>query len=325
MRNMPARMLQMLSLMQSRREWSGGELAERLGVTERTIRRDVARLRELGYPVQGTTGTVGGYRLESGTRVPPLLLDDDEAVAIAVALKTAAAGVNGIEETAVRALVKLEQVLPARLRAQVATVGDAIVSAQRPDGPRADPDVLGVVATACRDNDVLTFRHQRRGDGADAARRVEPYSLVMSYDRWYLLAYDLHRDDWRTFRVDRINDATLTGRRFDPRELPAESAAAYVALTIAKAPYRYTLDVVVAAPAEAVTSRLRALVTERVEPNGDGTCTVRLGADRPEILAQRLVALDADFSVEGPSDVLEYLRSVGHRLIAATRAGDQGG
>nr|WP_216853732.1 YafY family protein [Phytoactinopolyspora halotolerans] len=314
---MPARMLHLLSLLQSRREWPGSELAARLDVTERTVRRDIARLRDLGYPVQGTTGTIGGYRLGPGTRLPPLLLDDDEAVAIAVALKTAAAGVGGIEETAIRALSKLEQVFPARLRHHVTAVGDAVWSVQRPEGPRADPGILATVAAACRDSEVISFHHRRR-DGSAAERRVEPHSVVMSWERWYLVAYDLRRDGWRTFRVDRISDVRPTGRRFDRRELPADDAAEYVGRTIAMAPYRYVLDVTVAASADVVRARLPAVVIERIEPADEHTSAVRLGADRLEILAQRLIALGAEFAVEGSAEALTYLRELGGRLVRAT-------
>jgi predicted DNA-binding transcriptional regulator YafY len=313
---MPARMLSLLSLLQSRREWSGVELAERLGVTDRTVRRDIDRLRELGYPVSGTTGTAGGYRLARGSNVPPLLLDDGEAVAIAVALRTAG-GAAGIEETAMRALAKLEQVLPARLRAQVAAIGDVAVTPPVTRGPQADPAVLAVVAAACRDDEILTFEYDTR-DGATASRRVEPHHLMMTYGRWYLIAFDLRREDWRNFRIDRMRAPSPTAHRFQRRGLPARNLNAYLAERISAAPYRYGLEVVVEAPAEKVLERMRRMIPGRVEALGANRCVVRLGADTLEVFAQCLVAFDAEFSVSGSSEVLEYLRDVGTRFAAAT-------
>jgi predicted DNA-binding transcriptional regulator YafY len=194
---MPERMLRLLSLLQSRREWSGADLARRLEVTDRTVRRDIERLRGLGYPVDASTGVAGGYRLVSGADLPPLLLEDDEAVAIAVGLRTASAG---LEDAAVRALAKLEQILPKRLRGKVNAVGDA--TSALPQRGAVDISVLGVVAAACRDHELLRFDYSGR-DGRPGARRVEPRNLVAWYGRWYLIAFDTDRADWRTFRLDR--------------------------------------------------------------------------------------------------------------------------
>src|SRR5215207_2911192 len=191
------RLLQLLSLLQARRDWPGSELADRLGVSGRTIRRDVERLRNLGYPVESLTGPAGGYRLRAGSAIPPLLLDDDEAIAIAVGLSTAArASVTGIEETAVRALVKLEQVLPAHLRRRVGALGSATISLPV-GGPTVDPQHLTVIAAACRDSECLRFGYRRR-DGTKGRREVEPDSLVNHGRRWYLAAWDRRRDDWRS-------------------------------------------------------------------------------------------------------------------------------
>ncbi|MCC3771282.1 YafY family protein, partial [Streptomyces sp. UNOC14_S4] len=193
--DMPARMLRLLALLQTRREWPGMELADRLGVTTRTLRRDIERLRELGYPVDGTTGRAGGYRLAAGTAMPPLLLDDDEAIAIAVALRTATTNISGIEETALRALAKLEQVLPARLRTQVAALQHATTapvtygSATRTP---VDPATLALLANACRDHEIVTFDYTTR-HGTPSSRRTEPHSLVPAAGRWYLIAYDTHK------------------------------------------------------------------------------------------------------------------------------------
>ena len=215
------RLLRLLSLLQARRYWPGDELADRLEVSGRTIRRDVERLRELGYPVDATTGPDGGYRLEAGTAMPPLLLDDDEAVAIAVGLRTAAgASVTGIEETSVRALVKLEQVLPPHLRRRVNALGSATRrSPAGPDGTQVDPEALTVIAGACRDRERLRFAYTAR-DGAETRRHVEPLSLVNLGRRWYLVAWDCDRRDWRTFRMDRIPKLPRTRRAVRAARLP---------------------------------------------------------------------------------------------------------
>src|SRR2546423_2541883 len=219
-----SRLLELLSLLQGRRDWPGNELAGRLEVSGRTIRRDVERLRRLGYPVESLSGPAGGYRLRAGSAMPPLLLDDDEAIAIAVGLRTAArASVTGIEETAVRALVKLEQILPAHLRRRVAALSSATFTLPVA-GPTVDPQHLTVIAAVCRDSECLRFGYRSR-DGTESRREVEPHSLVNHGLRWYLVAWDRHREDWRTFRVDRLRRPAATGVRFDPRRLPMNDAA----------------------------------------------------------------------------------------------------
>src|SRR5438445_11663972 len=233
-----SRLLKLLSLLQARRDWPGNELAERLEVSGRTIRRDVERLRELGYPVESLTGPAGGYRLRAGSALPPLLLDDEEAIAIAVGLRTAArASVTGIEETAVRALVKLEQVLPAHLRRRVGALGSATFTLPM-SGPTVDPQHLTAIAAASRVSECLRFGYRRR-DGTDSRREVEPHSLVNLGRRWYLVAWDRGREDWRTFRVDRLARPASTGVRFVSRELPAKDAAAFVNNSISGAPNRF--------------------------------------------------------------------------------------
>ncbi len=218
----------MLSLLQARRDWPGAELADRLSVSRRTIRRDVDRLRGLGYPVESLTGPAGGYRLRAGTAMPPLLLDEEEAIAIAVGLRTAAqASVAGIEETSVRALVKLEQVLPAHLRRRVSALGGATATLPG-GGPTVDPQCLTTIASACRDHERLRFAYRSR-DGEATRRLVEPHSLVNLGRRWYLVAWDCNREDWRTFRVDRISRPAAAGGRFEMRRLPGDGdPAAYV-------------------------------------------------------------------------------------------------
>jgi predicted DNA-binding transcriptional regulator YafY len=321
--NTPGRLLKLLSLLQSRREWPGGELAERLGVTGRTVRRDVDRLRELGYPIQGTTGIAGGYRLVSGRDLPPLLLDDDEAVAVAVSLRTAAGGsVAGIDESSVRALAKLEQVLPARLRERIAAVGASTVPVLPDDGPRADPASLATLAGACRDHEVVSFEYRSRY-GRSTSRRVEPHGLVTWYGRWLLVAYDVDAAGWRTFRLDRLTRPAPTRRRFTPRPLPAPDLAEYVTRSIATAPYRYTARATIGAPASEVTSRVHGPIPGQVEALDERTCTVRLGADSLDLIAQAvagLATLGVPLSVEASPEVLGHLRSVARRLDACPAA-----
>ncbi|WP_116209669.1 helix-turn-helix transcriptional regulator [Streptomyces olivoreticuli] len=314
--DMPARMLRLLSLLQTRREWAGTELADRLGVTTRTLRRDIDRLRELGYPVEGTTGRCGGYRLAAGTAMPPLLLDDDEAVAIVVALRTATTDVTGIEETALRALAKLEQVLPGRLRTQVAALQQATTapvtygSASR---AQADPATLALLAAACRDHEIVTFDYTTR-HGTPGPRRVEPHSLVPAAGRWYLVAYDTHQDDWRTYRLDRITDPTPTGHRVPPRALPAPDPAAYVAAKIATAPARYRAVATVAAPADTVLARTQGL-PERVTPLDADTCTVDLSGDSLHRITQLLAALDKTTALDADPAVLTHLKAAAERTL----------
>ncbi|MGP4019641.1 helix-turn-helix transcriptional regulator [Saccharopolyspora sp. 5N708] len=317
---LPARLLQLLSLLQSRREWSGAELADRLEVTGRTVRRDIDRLRALGYPVDSTTGTAGGYRLASGKNLPPLLLDDDEAVAVAAGLLTAASGsVTGIEESSIRALAKLEQVLPARLRARVGAVSDATVPVVVRGGPQVDAATLATIAAACRDRELLSFDYAKRS-GAATSRRVEPHNLVAAAGLWYLVAFDPEQDDWRTFRVDRVTRPLATGRRFEPRALPAESAAEYLRRSIADAPYRYTAQVTVQAPAETVLDHLHPLLPQRVTPVGDRGCTVQLGEDTlPAITRQiiELADLDAELAIDATAELRGHLDARLRRVLDA--------
>ncbi|MFD9422403.1 MULTISPECIES: YafY family protein [unclassified Streptomyces] len=220
MTDTPARLLNLLSLLQTPREWPGSELAQRLDVSARTIRRDIDRLRDLGYPVEATRGSIGGYRLVAGAAMPPLLLDDEEAVAIAVGLRAGAGhAIEGVDEASVRALAKLEQVLPSRLRHRVSSLQHATVPLTRGDGSRIDPQTLTTLASAATGQERLRFTY-RTGDGTETKRQVEPYRLVSTGQRWYLVAYDLLREDWRTFRVDRVSEPFATGARFTARPLP---------------------------------------------------------------------------------------------------------
>jgi predicted DNA-binding transcriptional regulator YafY len=314
-----ARLLRLLSLLQARRDWSGADLASRLGVTERTVRRDVGRLRDLGYPVHASRGTDGGYRLGAGAAMPPLLLDDEEAVAVAVGLRTAARSpVTGIEETSVRALAKLENVLPPRLRHRVSALADYTVPIP-PDSPApaVDPGVLTALAGACRDRQRLRFDY-RSHDGTSTVRSVEPHRLVSWGRKWYLVAWDTERDDWRTFRVDRIQPRTPTGPRFTPRELPeGGDIAAYVARGVSSAGFRFAARVVVHAPAPVVAARIHPAVG-LVEAVDDGSCILATGADSVETVAVYLGLLDLDFHVTGPPELLARLRTLADRYQRAT-------
>jgi predicted DNA-binding transcriptional regulator YafY len=311
-----SRLLTLLSLLQGRRDWPGAELAERLEVSGRTIRRDVERLRELGYPVESLTGPAGGYRLRAGAAMPPLLLDDEEAIAIAVGLRTAArASVTGIEETSVRALVKLEQVLPAHLRRRVHALQSATTTLPAAPGPTVDPQALTVIAAACRDSERVRFAYRGR-DEVESRRDVEPQSLVHLGRRWYLVAWDPGRADWRTFRVDRLSRPAATGVRFAPRDLPAKDAATYVAERLSAAPARYEARLTVHASAEALRARVPA-GWGRIEPIDDRTCEYRTGDDNLGWLATRVATLDVDFDVHEPPELIDRLDTMATRLRRA--------
>ena len=314
-----ARLLRLLSLLQARRDWTSTELAARLGVTTRTIRTDMDRLRRLGYPVGARPGVAGGYRLGTEGVMPPLLLDDEEVVAVAVGLRTAASSsIAGIEETSVRALAKLQQVLPSRLRHRISAFQSSTVPMPS-QGPRVDPDVLTVIASACRDHDRLRFDY-RDHSGAATRRTTEPHRLVSDRRRWYLVAWDIDRDAWRTFRVDRIEPRTPPGPRFTPRELPPDrEIAAQVARGVGEAPWRYRARVIVHAPAAYVRGRLPIPVD--VEPLGEDRCAFEAGSDHPEMLALYLGMLDADFTIVDSPELLDALGKLARRYQRAIDAG----
>ncbi|MFF1402779.1 helix-turn-helix transcriptional regulator [Streptomyces sp. NPDC058294] len=314
----PARLLQLLSLLQTPREWPGGELAERLRVSRRTVRRDVDRLRELGYPVQATKGADGGYRLVAGKAMPPLVLDDEEAVAIAVGLRAGAGhAVAGVDEASVRALAKLEQVLPARLRHRVSTLGAATTLLTSGDGPSIAPETLTVMASTVAGRERLRFAYRDK-DGSASRRLTEPHRLVSTGRRWYLVAYDLDRADWRTFRVDRVSRPFSTGVRFAPRELPTGSAAEYLRQSIHRHQETYTFDVRFAAPAEQVSARIPTWAGTP-EDDGAGGCVLRGTTGGPvEWLAVRLAMVGCEFTVRGPAELVDGVRELGERLTRAT-------
>src|SRR5437016_5349493 len=304
MLNTSARLLRLLTLLETRRDWSGAQLAERLEVSTRTLRNDVARLRELGYPVEAAPGVAGGYRLGSGAAMPPLLLEDDEAVAVAVALRSSTnGGIAGIEETAVRALVKLEQVFPSRLRRRVNAL-QAYTIAVASTGPTVDAHMLATIATACRDLELVRIDYQKH-DGTESTRSLEPYRLVHLGRRWYLVAWDRDRRAWRTFRVDRMRLRHPTGPHFVPRALPAEDIAAYVMRSVRSAPSKYESRVIVNAAAQVIAERVPREVV--VEPLDDNSCVVHARSNSVEMLALYLGMLDADFTVTDPPELVHRL------------------
>lgn len=314
-----ARLLRLLSLLQVRRDWSGPELADRLAVDVRTVRRDVERLRSLGYPVESTPGVAGGYRLGAGADLPPLLLDDDEAVAVAVGLRTAANGtVAGIEEASLRALAKLEQVLPARLRHRVGALGAATVALVGPR-PTVDAELLTQVAAACRATERLRFDYRDHG-GATSRRSVEPYHLAHTGRLWYLVAWDADRRDWRTFRVDRIASTPVAGDRFTPRPPPDGDMASYLARSVTSSPYRFTARVVFQAPVAEVAERLSP-AGATLTPLGEDRTRADFGGGTLNALGALVGATGLDFTVEDPPELADHLARMAERFLRAAAAG----
>lgn len=314
--NTSARLLRLLSLFQAQRYWSGAELSQRLEITGRTLRRDVDRLRSLGYPVHSTSGTAGGYQLGAGANLPPLLLDDEEAVAVALGLRTSASGnVSGIEEASMRALLKLEQVLPQRLRHRVAALHSFILPLVS-RGPTVDAERLSVIAGACRDHEGLRFHYNNRA-GAPSTRVVEPHRVVHTGHRWYLVAWDAGRKDWRTFRVDRIEGKLKTSTRFQPRKPPDGDFAAFVAKSLSYAAYPYRARVTLHAAVETVAQRVppSAGVLEAID---DHSCMLNTGSHSLEGITIHLSLLGVDFQVHEPPELIEYLRRLADRLGRAT-------
>ncbi|MFQ6391969.1 helix-turn-helix transcriptional regulator [Nocardia sp. KC 131] len=320
MNETPARLLRLLSLLQTPREWPGSELADRLGVTDRTVRRDIDRLRELGYPVEATMGAMGGYRLVAGTAMPPLLVDDDEAVAIAVGLRAAAGyAVVGIEEASVRALAKLEQVLPTKLRRRVRVLGTAM-ALPSDDGPCVDPEVLTALASAVTNRERVRFAY-RSGAGSETRRHVEPAGLVAARRRWYLVGHDMERDDWRVFRLDRVERPQPTGARCTPRELPAADPASYVAgrRTDWGTP-TYRASVTIHAPVGRVTGRLGDSQGEVTDIDGKSCRLEATRDDSPGWLAHRLIGLGVDFQVHDSPALTTQLHTISSRIAEAITA-----
>jgi predicted DNA-binding transcriptional regulator YafY len=317
------RLLQLLSLLQTPREWPGPELARRLEVSQRTVRNDVDRLRRLGYPVEATRGPVGGYRLAAGGAMPPLILDDDEAVAITLALRTATdGGVSGLEETARAALGKLNQVLPQRLATRVEALQATVVHASPNGGhgrrgPEVDAALLTVVSGAIQAGEILRFGYADH-NGTESERRVEPARLVNLGRRWYLVAFDQHRVDWRTFRLDRMRETRSVLHRFRPRPLPAQDLGEYVATRTRQVQQRVIGTVVVDAPADQVAARMGGWIIGPVEPLGPARCRISLGGRSADDLALWLGFLRADFEIQPDSpDLARAARRLAERYTRA--------
>jgi predicted DNA-binding transcriptional regulator YafY len=328
-----ARLLALLSLLQSRPSWPGSELAGRLGVSGRTIRNDIERLRTLGYPVDAARGTYGSYTLGVGAKLPPLLLDDEEAVAVAIGLR-AATGINGVHESSARALTKLEQVLPHRLRRQVTAIHGSTSQAPQNTGsniedPQVDAAVVTRIATAVRDRERLRFDYvtgsDDRGDeppsgtaATSGPKLVEPYRLVSWMRRWYLVGRDPQTGTWATFRVDWISPRTSTGRRFTPTPLPGLDYTSFVLRDVASTGWKVHTRITVFASAQEVLSRINATVGV-VEAVSDERCVLVTGADSLETVAVYIGMLGLDFEVSGPPELIDHLAILGERYLRSTR------
>lgn len=310
-----ARLLKLLSLLQTHRDWTGADLAERLGVTTRTVRRDVERLRELGYPVNATQGTAG-YQLGAGASLPPLLLDDGEAVAVAVGLRTSASSsVTGIEENSLRALTKLEQVLPSRLRYQVNALHTATLRIGG-TGPSVDAETLIALANACARRERLRFDY-RSPQGGETLRSVEPHSVVNFSRHWYLVAWDLDRDDWRTFRVDRLTPRTPAGPRFTPREPPDGDVATYLSHQLSARTWPYQATVTLHESAAAVAERIWPGMGA-IEAVDDHNCLLHVGSDSLPGLVWMITSVDTDFTlISGPPGLADAFRQQAARCMRA--------
>lgn len=318
MANTSSRTLRLLSLLQTRRYWPGSTLAERLGVSVRTLRRDVDRLRELGYPVDAHRGVDGGYQLAAGAALPPLVVDDEEAVALAVGMQAAVNGaVAGIEEPAVRALTKVVQVMPPRLRRRVDALRAVTVPATwdgAGGGSTIDHEALITVAQACRDGERVRFDYTAR-DAEPTRRHVEPHRLVSLGRRWYLVAYDLDRHDWRSFRLDRLADPTRTGARFRARELPGGDAAAFVRDGVRGVRPQFEVELLVHAPAAAVRDQLGRWGS--VHEHDGATCLMRMSVDTLDWPLLAMGSLGAEFEVRSPPELAERVREWSARFARA--------
>ncbi|WP_344885965.1 helix-turn-helix transcriptional regulator [Zhihengliuella alba] len=320
------RALRLLNLLQSRPVWSGTELAAELGVTTRSVRRDVQRLRDLGYPIRAEQGAAGGYLLEAGRALPPLLLDDEEAIAVAVGLRLATGGsVSGAGEAAVRALAKLDQVLPARLRGAVEAVAQSTVSL---DGSRGTAEsvpsgTLVEIARAIRTPERIVFDYAKAyGRPSDLAeRRAEPYRLVSAGRRWYLMAYDVDRDDWRTFRLDRVGTVRRTGWRFRPREAP--DPVEFVGRAISSNPYPSVTRIRIEAPAEAVRARVPAGAAT-IEPDGPDACVLTAGAASPDFVLFHVGRLGFPCRILEPDEAVAAAARLGEQLLRMAGGGQPG-
>lgn len=316
-----SRVLALLNLLQTHRQWSGPDLAARLDVTERTLRRDIERLRELGYRVEAERGAAGGYRLEAGAQLPPLLLTDEEAVAMVIGLRvTASQGLLDGEHTSLSALAKFEQVLPAALRERVAALAQ-VVEMRTPGVSSVAPDLLGRLALACRDHERIRFSYLS-GAGESTKRVVEPHSLVSAQRRWMLVCWDRERADWRTFRVDRISDFFGTRVHFEPRELPARDAGEFVAGAIIGLREQHTADVILHLDFDAMRSRFGSY-SDRAEDLGGGRTRWPIAGATLEDLLSSLawVPIDVEYELRGSAEFLALAAAAGGNALQAARRG----
>lgn len=312
-----SRVLALLNLLQTHRHWPGLELAERLGVTARTLRRDVDRLRGLGYRVDSAPGTGGGYRLEAGAALPPLLLTDDEAVTMAIGLRVAATqGLTDGQLTTLTALAKLEQVLPAALRSRVNALAGH-VKPMVPEHPAVSPEILGQLALACRDRDRIRFHYTAAG-GEESDRVVEPHSLVAAQRHWFLVCWDLHREDWRTFRVDRLDRFFNTRVRFEVRELPTEDAAEFVAAAMRSVQQPLTADVVMQLSLDDMRNHFGAWARD-AEPVGAGQTRWRVGGRTPHEVVASLVWIPegVEYELNADEATRAFVREAAERMLRA--------
>lgn len=312
-----ARLLRLLTMLQTRRSWGGPDLAERLEVTARTLRRDVDRLRSLGYPVHSTSGTAGGYSLGAGAALPPLMLEDDEGIAVAVALQIAGGSVAGLEDAAQRALAKLEQVLPNRLRRRIKTLRSSIVRLTDV-GPTVELSAVSALAAACEAQYEINFDYND-AQSRVSRRQVEPHRLVHTERRWYLVAWDKERTDWRTFRVDRIRLPFDNGPAFAARSSPDDDVAAFVSRAVSWGPYPHRVQVIMRAPIEAVRERIRP-GSGSLEPIDSRCCRLRMGGNSLEWVAIWLSCSGFDFEIEEPPDLIDHLQAVHSRLARIASA-----
>ena len=310
-----SRLLRLLSLLQSRRQWSGKDLSERLEIDARTVRRDVDKLRELGYPVRASSGLGGGYQLGAGSSMPPVLLNDDEAVAVAFALRTAAGSVGKMEETAIGLLAKLDQVLPNRLRKRASALHSVTISLS--SAQVVPPvDVLARIASCCRDHMRLKLAYKDR-DGKASSRILEPLRLAHTGSRWYLVAWDTQKEDWRTFRVDRIERLVSSGPQFVPRKFP-EDIETYVKRSIRHVSYRYKMRLRLKGTLDVLEKQVPRWCGV-LETEGPDTCTLSTGAETVEMLAAMLVMTSCDFEIVDSHELVPELRKIAARLADATR------
>ena len=310
-----ARLLRLLWLLQSRRYWSGAELSERTEVDARTVRRDIDRLRELGYAVEASPGLGGGYQLKAGSSLPPVLLDDEEAVTVAVAVRAAASSVGKMEETAVRLLAKLDQLLPSRLRKRASALHSVTISLARPDAAPSI-DVLTQIAGACRDHVKLGINYRDRA-GNVTSRVVEPLRLVHTGRLWYLVAWDAQRRDWRTFRMDRVARLGSIGPQFTPRNFPGDIAE-YVSRSIRQVPYRYRMRIKLQGSVTQLAKRIPSWCGV-LEALDEESCTLSTGADSIEALAAQVILTGTDFAILDAPELVAELREIAARLDRATR------